>query len=163
MYFRALLQPARCCLKIVHIKWHVMYKISLAWCFRTLIERANDWLKENPGQMLWKCETVIFKLGTDENVNTDDVYFMESAYGTNVFLMGLRSVRWNKHEYHLLSDVHCIWHPTSQIEIVSVISVEWIEFEYLKMGCERIDFNQTGHESALNRTQNLICSLMEWS
>lgn len=58
--------------------------------FGTLIEKANQWLKENPERMLWKCETVIMKLKSEDEVDTESVYYMESAYGTNVFLMVLR-------------------------------------------------------------------------
>ncbi|XP_061184703.1 uncharacterized protein LOC133192718 [Saccostrea echinata] len=58
--------------------------------FGTLIDRANQWLKENPRLMLWKCETVVFKLGIEENIDTDHVYYLESAYGSNIFLAGLR-------------------------------------------------------------------------
>ena len=41
--------------------------------------------------MLWKCESVVWKLNPEqEEIEEDSVYYMESAYGNNIFLMGLR-------------------------------------------------------------------------
>lgn len=34
------------------------------------------------------------KLKSEDEVDTESVYYMESAYGTNVFLMVLRWVKW---------------------------------------------------------------------
>lgn len=67
-----------------------MFILNVIMFARTLIEKANQWLKENPERMLWKCETVIMKLKSEDEVDTESVYYMESAYGTNVFLMVLR-------------------------------------------------------------------------
>lgn len=72
------------------LKTMCMFISSVIIFVRTLIEKANQWLKENPERMLWKCETIIMKLKSEDEVDTESVYYMESAYGTNVFLMVLR-------------------------------------------------------------------------
>ena len=54
------------------------------------MEQANQWLQGNQEYTAWKCETVVFKLQQDDSVNTDEVLFMESAFGANKFIMGLR-------------------------------------------------------------------------
>ncbi|KAK3088461.1 hypothetical protein FSP39_019462 [Pinctada imbricata] len=58
--------------------------------FGTLVEQANQWLQGNQEYTVWKCETVIFKLKTDESLNIDETLYSESAFGINKYIMGLR-------------------------------------------------------------------------
>ncbi|XP_071153955.1 uncharacterized protein [Mytilus edulis] len=58
--------------------------------FSSIIEQANSWLTLNPEYSLWKCETVTFKIKNDFTSDQDDPVYMESAFGLNRYLSGLR-------------------------------------------------------------------------
>lgn len=58
--------------------------------FSSMVEQANAWLKLNPEYSLWKCETVTFKVQNDFTTDQDNPLYMESAYGVNKYISGLR-------------------------------------------------------------------------
>lgn len=58
--------------------------------FSTVIEQANQWIKDNTTFMVMKCESIIKKLQGGDALDEDAVVFHESCYGVNKYLRGLR-------------------------------------------------------------------------
>lgn len=79
------------CISPGNIKGKVLPKFD---DFSATIEAVNQWLKDNPGLVAWKCETTENKLGQDQYGNlTFDLNSMlihEATFGYQVYLLGLR-------------------------------------------------------------------------
>lgn len=58
--------------------------------FSSVMEQANQWIKDNHSFMVMKCESFIKKLGGGDTLDADSVVYHESSYGVNKYVRGLR-------------------------------------------------------------------------
>ncbi|KAL3870868.1 hypothetical protein ACJMK2_038900 [Sinanodonta woodiana] len=58
--------------------------------FSTVMVQANQWLKDNPSFAAMKCETFTKKMENNNTVDIDRMTYLQSTYGCNKFVRGLR-------------------------------------------------------------------------